>query len=216
MPKNGQLANEEQDLKTYFEKQKIAEVVSNWAFWRDRREWEKMKACFHDDATTTTFFYSGDVDGFINIAKKTLPPTFHIVCNSLIEVNNNKATSESNYIISVIDVFNGYEARITLYCRQFDFLELRDHTGWRIKKRVTIYDSDQLDLINPGPLSWFYYPKKQLSLYPYACKYVCYQLVSKFGPKAIDISKITTKDSPSESAIRDEASIWLGGNSYEQ
>src|SRR5579875_755647 len=44
----------------------VKRVRQVWAFARDHGEWDRMRACFHPDATVRVLWYSGPVAGFLD------------------------------------------------------------------------------------------------------------------------------------------------------
>ena len=37
----------------------VAQVVANWAAWRDRPDWARLATCFHGDGSIAVSWYSG-------------------------------------------------------------------------------------------------------------------------------------------------------------
>jgi hypothetical protein len=60
-----------QEIMQMLEKQKIAQVISDWAFYRDQRDFDRLQTCFHPDARIKVSFFSGSADKFIQRIKKS-------------------------------------------------------------------------------------------------------------------------------------------------
>ncbi|WP_298621888.1 nuclear transport factor 2 family protein [uncultured Legionella sp.] len=136
----------EDALELVMDKQKIAEMVSNRAFYRDRREWDNLRNCFTPDGSIVTLFYTGPVDGFLEAVKK-MNESKHLIANMQITVNQKRAICESSTIFSGRIKLNNMDADMTVFCRVFDFFEKDNDKNWHIKKRVVDYEKDRIDPI---------------------------------------------------------------------
>ena len=196
-------------LQLLIDKQEIEELVSNWTFFRDRKDWENLKNCFADDSTIVTLFYSGPIDGFIESIKK-LTDSKHLVCNMDIHVSNDRAVAESNTVFSGRVNIKSMEMDLTVFCRVYDFLEKNKNNRWVIKKRVVNYEKDRLDPLGWRSILWYlYYPAKKLQTYPDGCKHFCYFIEQKIKIPEEKLSSVITKDSLAEIKLREETQLWL-------
>ena len=203
------MQNRDDILQTVIDKQQIAEVVSNWAFYRDRREWDNLKDCFTPDGTMVTLFYTGPIGGFLEYVKK-MAESKHLIANTQITINKNKAICESNTLFSGRIRIDNMDADMTVFCRVFDFFEKGNDEIWRINKRVVDYEKDRIDPIGLRGLFWYLlYPKKKLDNYPAACKHFCYLIESKVKIDPEKLKTVITKDSEAEANLIKEVAQWL-------
>lgn len=50
-------------------KAEIAELVNNWAFYRDQERWEELSSVFHPGGTISISWYDGPHEGFVEASK---------------------------------------------------------------------------------------------------------------------------------------------------
>ena len=189
------------------DKHKISEVVSNWAFYRDQRAFDKLKTCFHPDATIQVSFYSGSADGFIQKIKMSKKGNVkHLVGNIRIELKGERAIAESNTTVMLRRRFFDIEADLTCYLRFFDLFEKRD-TIWRIADRTGIYEKDNM---LPVELS-DHLDLRKLESYPPYCRHLCFYLENVQGISGISSFPIVGTDSDAEREIFKKGEEWLAG-----
>jgi len=189
------------------DKHKISEVVSNWAFYRDQRAFDKLKTCFHPDATIQVSFYSGPADEFIQKIKMSEKSNVkHLVGNIRIELKNERAIAESNTTILWRERVFGIEADLTCYLRFFDLFEKRD-TIWRIANRTGIYEKDNIYPVEPSA----HLDLKKLESYPPYCRHLCFYLENVDGISEISSFPIAGADSDAERDIFKKGEEWLAG-----
>jgi hypothetical protein len=196
----------EEKIQHLLDKQEMYEVISNWAFWRDRREFEKMKTCFHHDATISVSFYSGSIDGFITKVKMMGEGKCkHFIGNVRIEVNGERALGESDVIIMGRGGKPGMEIDTTSYARFFDFFEKRKEE-WRIVSRTVIYERDRIDPVKPAGLMGLLYPSKKLMSYPSACRHLCFAIEKVSN---LSLASIIVENSAEEKELFQRGKEWL-------
>jgi hypothetical protein len=157
---------------------------------------------------------SGPASEFIEKSKgmlaKIKPDAFnkHIVGDSRITVNGNRASSEVHIeLISRMrnDVF---EFDCVTWARFLDLFEKRDDGVWRIFKRTMVYEKDRLDAVNPDQVPDGYFDAMNLDQYPAECRFLCYRLgLRGYAPEP----NIVPVKSAAEKALRAEAVTWLEG-----
>lgn len=155
-------------------KDAIRQTMALYARSVDRRDWEGMKATYHDDAYDDHGDYKGDVEGLIAwVAERhaTVEQSMHFLGNQHIEMlGENLAMVETYCVVNqrygpeAIDTVklwlgDGYdlgpEDRVSadLYCRYVDRFECRGG-DWRIARRVLVMEEVratmvQIDLMKP-------------------------------------------------------------------
>jgi hypothetical protein len=82
----------------YEDKQQIAEVVLRYCRGVDRLDLESVRACYHDGAIDHHTGFDGDADEYVKWLGEVLPRltgTMHMVGNQLIDVQGDRARSET-------------------------------------------------------------------------------------------------------------------------
>jgi SnoaL-like domain len=80
------------------DKQEIAEVVLRYCRGVDRLDFELVRSCYHDDAVDHHTGFDGDADSYVAWLRQLLPRlsgTMHLIGNLLVEVDGDRARSES-------------------------------------------------------------------------------------------------------------------------
>jgi hypothetical protein len=134
------------------DKQDIAEVVQNWALWRDTGDWVKLRGAFHRDGVMTATWYTGTADEFIDRCKAAWERGSrggHFVGGSTVRLNGDKAIAESKLILYSRNVAEGVEVDITCYGRFFDRFA-KDAGRWSILRRNVVYERDRMDPVGPS------------------------------------------------------------------
>lgn len=191
-------------LQELLEKEKIREVVSNWAFWRDAQDWPNLLSTFHPEGTILISWFDGSHEGFVNESKKTAG-TKHDLGNSRVEVNGSRAIAESNVTIMVRAEIIGMEADVTSRARFVDFFERREG-HWKIVRRVGVYEHDRLDLVSPSFWGNLIIGFMSTDEQPPACRYLCTGLARKGYVISPGMVSAHTEE---EKALRVEATNWL-------
>ncbi len=130
----------------------IAEVIQNWALWRDTGQWEKLRGTFHPEGTMTATWFSGTADDFIAGAQagwRKGSRSAHFIGGATITVNGGKAIAETRIILLLRDMLDDIEVDVTCYGRFYDRL-VKDDGLWRILRRGVVYEKDRLDPVRPG------------------------------------------------------------------
>jgi hypothetical protein len=112
----------------------------------DRVDMELLRSCFHPDATFDFGFYSGGVDGFIEMSVAGMPlytSTTHATSNQLVEVRGNQVWAE-HYAVTTLRLpadDQGPAREMVSNVRYVDRAECRDG-DWRIAHRILLMDSN--------------------------------------------------------------------------
>jgi hypothetical protein len=53
----------------------IAEVVQNWAIWRDAGDWERLRTAWHDDGWMSATWFQGPAAKFIEVSRAGALPS---------------------------------------------------------------------------------------------------------------------------------------------
>lgn len=137
-------------LRELLDKRDIEEVLMRYARGIDRRDRDLIEATFHPDAVAGVEGSGKKLADYMLRLTPDDPCYTHYMCNQLIEVEGDRAYSET-YFISVWEL----EREGKWYTRfrggrYIDRFERRDGK-WRILHRVTVDDWDRLDEIKQRP-----------------------------------------------------------------
>ena len=135
------------------DRQEITDQIYRYCRSMDRRDVALGYSVFHDDAVTDygDGFYSGSGHGFIDWVTE-LHGTFlnhsHQMTNILIELDGDRATSETYAVVALRRQDGEQIVQITAWCRYLDKWSRRAER-WAIDKRVIILDLDELRPVTP-------------------------------------------------------------------
>jgi hypothetical protein len=121
----------------------------------DRRDWDLVRSCYHEDAVEDHGRFSGRASEFVSWAASQMSPdepTTHFVGNQSIEIDGSLAWCESyTRACHRRSASDGWPAGDwILNLRYVDRLERRDDV-WRIANRLVICDSERLDPVGYDP-----------------------------------------------------------------
>lgn len=133
------------DITTLISERNIRDTITRVARGEDRRNEALLRGAYWPDATIDFGVMQGGFDDYLTWCvpgSPAIPVTQHMLGQSLIKVDGNKAKSET-YVISYHRVNMGTEERDTaMGGRYLDHHECRGGK-WRISARVMLYDWDR-------------------------------------------------------------------------
>lgn len=144
----------ESRLRILLDKQEIHEALVRYCRGIDRGDPQLVLSAFHEDATDnhtgTELPVAERVPRVLAMATTTVNRTSHHLCNELIEVDGDRASSES-YLIAYHRVTRqGRELDWVLGARYVDRFERRGG-HWRIQQRTVVYDWQRVDEVRDPP-----------------------------------------------------------------
>ena len=139
----------EQRMARVVDQEEIRQVIYQYCRGIDRRQFDIVRRCYHDDGTDDHGNYRGGVDGFIDYATKELAiweTTTHFIGNVLIEPVGDQARAESYAVATHRLAARGDRpARdFVAAVRYVDDFERRDGE-WRIATRVCLVEWTRTD-----------------------------------------------------------------------
>lgn len=187
----------------------IADLVNNWAFFRDQEKWDALSATFHDGGTISLSWYAGSHEGFVaasrQLAARGAALLKHYIGVPRIRIEGNRALSEVNVTIMVRAKTPAGEIDTTSWARFIDRIEKRDG-AWRIVQRVAVYEKDRADPVDRAALPDAFF--EGLETYPAELKF----LAASLDKGGIPLSPATVLDkSPALAALHRENEAWLAG-----
>ena len=130
----------------------IAELVQNWAVWRDACDWERFAYLWHDDGVMMATWFQGPAADFIRVSREGFERgvrILHFLGGTSIDLAGSRAIAQTKMTISQRAAVHGVECDVVCTGRFYDFLERRDG-HWAIVLRQPIYEQDRLDPVDPA------------------------------------------------------------------
>lgn len=138
--------------QTLIDKLAIAEVVNNWAVWRDAGDWDRFRGVWHADGWMTATWFQGPAEQFIEVSRAGFDrgvSILHFLGGSSIDVNANRAIAQTKMTISQRAEVDGVPVDVVCTGRFYDFFEKREQR-WAIVRRQPIYEKDRMDALDPS------------------------------------------------------------------
>jgi len=130
----------------------IAEVVQNWALWRDAGDWERFRSVWHPDAWMTATWFQGPAEKFIEVSRAGFDKgvsILHFLGGTSVEVKERRAIAQTKMTISQRGLVDGVLVDVVCTGRFYDFFEQREGR-WAIVRRQPIYEKDRMDPVDPA------------------------------------------------------------------
>ena len=128
----------------------IRDLIERCAVYRDALQWEKFRTVWHPDGVMTATWTEGPFKDFIRTNEEGVKHglnILHILGGSAIEVNGNRATAMTKFMILQRAELDGVLCDVTCYARHYDLWEKREG-NWGLVYRNTIADKDRIDPVN--------------------------------------------------------------------
>jgi hypothetical protein len=190
------------------ERQRIAELVQNWAVWRDAGDWERFKTCWHEDGFMMATWCQAPAAQFIAASQAGWAKgvsILHFLGGNSVDVQGKRAISQTKMTISQRAEVHGVLVDVVCTGRFYDFVEERDGR-WGIVLRQPIYEKDRMDPVDPA--ARLELDKELLGRFPEGYRHLAY-LQTRIG---YDVKR----DMPGLKGERVEAlyragAAWLAG-----
>ncbi|MEU2005062.1 nuclear transport factor 2 family protein [Rhodococcus sp. NPDC019627] len=152
----------------------VRRVLADYCHGVDRKNWDLVRQCYHDDATDSHGAFNGTVPDLLQWMRDShqhVSSSFHVLTNVRVMLTDDLQTAHTeSYCMSFKEVspggFDAYatsatslsrSARRTVACRYVDHFEDRPGVGWRITSRVVAIDwirRDDGEMFLPIDPSW--------------------------------------------------------------
>ncbi|WP_397475213.1 nuclear transport factor 2 family protein [Pusillimonas sp.] len=199
----------DQDFKNRLQ---IAEVVQNWAIWRDAGFWDRFATVWHDDGWMSATWFQGPASQFIEVSRSGFEKgvsILHFLGGGSVDVQGKRAIAQTKMTISQRAEVDGQRVDVLCTGRFYDFFEQRNIAGrdeWRIVRRQPIYEKDRIDLLNPA--ARLELDQTLLQQFPQGYRHLAY-LQSRLGFKIKpDMPELT---GPIVQALYQRGQKWLEG-----
>lgn len=195
----------------WLSKLEIAELINNWAFYRDQGRWDSLLETFHEDGTISLSWYDGPYQEFVSGSRRLAEAhqdtlIKHQMGTPSIAVNGERALSEVNVTIMVRAVTPTASFEQTSYARFLDRVERRNGR-WRLVRRTAIYERDRVDPVDRRavPAALF----ENLEQYPQQVMF----LASAMRTRGATLSKTAVLDKSIElERLYSESKLWLSND----
>jgi SnoaL-like domain len=130
----------------------IAELIDNWAMWRDIGRWDDFRTCWHPEGVMMATWFQGGVEKFIRVSQQGFARgarTSHFLGGKGIDLKGKRAVAQTKMQIAQRGPIEGVVCDVVCAGRFYDFLEKRKGR-WGIVLRQPIYERDRLDPVDPG------------------------------------------------------------------
>ena len=186
----------------------IAEVVQNWALWRDAGDWERFRTVWHDDGWMSATWFQAPANEFIDVSREGFNKgvsILHFLGGCSVDVAGDRAIAQTKMTISQRGSCDGVLVDVVCTGRFYDFFERRAGR-WAIVRRQPIYEKDRMDPVAPdAKLSL---DQALLQSFPEGYRHLAY-LQSKIGFKIkMDMPQLK---GPVVEALYAHGSAWLAG-----
>jgi hypothetical protein len=130
----------------------IAEVVQNWALWRDAGDWERFRTVWHEDGWMTATWFQGPAEKFIEVSRAGFEKgvsILHFLGGTSVDVKGERAIAQTKMTINQRAPVDGVVVDVVCTGRFYDFFAQRGGK-WGIVRRQPIYEKDRMDPVDPA------------------------------------------------------------------
>jgi len=130
----------------------IAEVVQNWALWRDAGDWERFRTVWHEDGWMTATWFQGPAQKFIEVSKAGFErgvSILHFLGGTSVDLAGARAIAQTKMTINQRAAVDAVQVDVVCTGRFYDFFEQRAGR-WAIVRRQPIYEKDRMDPVDPA------------------------------------------------------------------
>ena len=138
--------------QTLIDKLAIADVVNNWAVWRDAGDWDRFRSVWHADGWMTATWFQGPAEEFIDVSRAGFDrgvSILHFLGGSSVDLKSQRAIAQTKMTISQRAEIDGVAVDVVCTGRFYDFFEKREDR-WAIVRRQPIYEKDRMDPLDPS------------------------------------------------------------------
>lgn len=130
----------------------VAELVQNWAVWRDAGDWARFATCWHDDGRMMATWCQASATDFIKASQDGWArgvSILHFLGGCSVDLDRHRAIAQTKMTISQRAEVHGVLVDVVCTGRFHDFIEERDGK-WGIVLRQPIYEKDRMDPVDPA------------------------------------------------------------------
>jgi hypothetical protein len=186
----------------------VRDLIQNWVLWRDAGDWARFRTCWHDDGRMMATWFQGSPDEFIAISRAGFEKgvrILHFLGGQSIELNGNRAISQTKMTISQRALVEGVECDVVCTGRFYDFVEKRNGT-WAVLLRQPIYEKDRIDPVDPSLVPKL--DRERLMTFPVGYRHLAYLQTGIGYAVKLDMPGLT---GPGVDALYARGKDWLAG-----
>ena len=130
----------------------IAELIDNWAMWRDIGRWDDFPSCWHAEGVMMATWFQGGFEEFIAVSQKGFARgarTSHFHGGKSIDLKGRRAIAQTKMQIAQRGEIEGVACDVVCTGRFYDFFARRSGR-WGIVRRQPIYEKDRMDPVDPA------------------------------------------------------------------
>ncbi|MGG5808536.1 nuclear transport factor 2 family protein [Falsiroseomonas sp. CW058] len=134
----------------------VAELVQNWAVWRDAGDWDRFATCWHEEGRMMATWCQAPWRDFIAASKAGWArgvSILHFLGGWSVDLAGRRAVAQTKMTISQRAEVHGVLVDVVCTGRFHDFIEERDGPAgrkWGIVLRQPIYEKDRMDPVDPA------------------------------------------------------------------
>ena len=189
----------------------IRDLIEQWAMYRDYYQWDKFRTVWHEGGRMKATWFDGPFEEFIATneeGRKHGLNILHILGGSDIEIRENRAVSQTKFMILQRAEVEGVLCDVTCYARHYDLWENRDGR-WGLLRRETVADKDRIDPVDSEKA--LHLDPEILNAFPIEYCHLAY-LQTKSGYNVNkDVPRLSGGDSLE--ALYKNGEDWLAGQS---
>ncbi|KAI9046077.1 snoaL-like domain-containing protein [Aspergillus affinis] len=164
------------NLRSRLDKEDIRELIVQERYYRDTWQWEKLRACYHPEASQTRVavtWIDDSIDDFIGAAKQLSDwgeNPFHAIMPAVIHIRGDKSVVESKCSIQLRLPEEEGEYDFTSQVRLVSRVERLQGGIWKLLSVETIYEQDSMVPTGPVPgLLPYFKANNRRSSYKHLC-----------------------------------------------
>ncbi len=130
----------------------VAELVQNWAVWRDAGDWDRFATCWHEEGRMMATWCQAHWRDFIAASQAGWArgvSILHFLGGWSVDLAGHRAIAQTKMTISQRAEVHGVLVDVVCTGRFHDFIEERDGR-WGIVLRQPIYEKDRMDPVDPA------------------------------------------------------------------
>ena len=199
------------NAQAVLDKAEISQLIASWGILRDTYVWDKLRDCWTDDGVIAVTWFDGTADAFVEgckpmaVDKDNKITSQHVITGSAVDINEDRAVAETRILILVRLRVDKIWCDVTAVARFYDLL-LRTATGWKIRRRVAVFDKDCIAPVNPADRLEL--DEARLNSFPEAYR-CCGYMLSQRGMQ-INMN-LPAPDSPALEKLYADGVDWLAG-----
>jgi hypothetical protein len=190
-------------------KDRCAEIIQSWGFWRDQGRWSELAGTFHEGGTISVTWFSGMFADFIERSRVAFEArqslSKHRLGQPMIESAGDRAIAETDVTILGRFRLDGILVDNTSYGRFLDRFELRAGK-WAIVERIAVYEKDRLDPVEPSAAFDAMMKKSDFIAFPEPYRYLGYRLTASGRPLS---ARIYCDRTPETEELYRKRKDWL-------